>query len=75
MVTEDEVEWHRDPAASGWRSRAFLDRGELIAYDDGTWLVSLRGQAATSAIGREANGEKAKKRSFRVYNALVEVYS
>ncbi len=76
----DGIEWHRDPAASGWRSRAFLPEGELLAYDDGNWevrltwrLPSMMGQ--TVAFGREICGERAKCRALRVYRALVESVS
>lgn len=68
----DVVEWCRDPAASGWRSRAFLDGGEVVAYDDGRWFVCLSGHATADAEGSESDAEHAKSRALRVYEALTQ---
>ncbi len=68
---EEVVDWCRDPAASGWRSRAFLDKGEVVAYDDGHWWVCLSGHSIVDASGDEPDAEKAKARALRVYEALT----
>jgi hypothetical protein len=70
-MTEEVIEWHRDPAASGWRSRAWLDKGEVVAYDDGRWFVRLSGHASPDAEDVEADAESAKARALRVYEALT----
>lgn len=57
----EKIEWHRDPAASGWRSRAFLRDGELLAYDDGRWELRLKPVGFASASGRERSGDLAKR--------------
>lgn len=69
-AASSEVDWHRDPAASGWRSRAWLSDGwELLAYDDGRWEVR---QGFAVAQGVEDDAEAAKLRAVRLYLALVE---
>lgn len=68
---DEPIEWCRDPAASGWRSRAFLDKGEVVAYDDGRWFVRLSGHASSDAEGVEPDAGKAKARALRVYEALT----
>jgi hypothetical protein len=69
---DEPIEWHRDPAASGWRSRAFLDKGEVVAYDDGHWFVCLaNGQNVANAHGDEPDAERAKARALAVYEALT----
>jgi hypothetical protein len=65
------IEWCRDHAASGWRSRAFLDKGELVVYDDGHWFVCLSGHSLMDAHGVEPDAEKAKARALRVYEAFA----
>lgn len=66
-VRQLDVGWDRDPAASGWRWRAFLDGGwELLAYDDGRWEVR-HGSAVAS--GREADSTSARHRVVKVYAA------
>lgn len=65
-----EPEWHRDPAASGWRSRAWLDDYELVAYDDGRWEVR-RGNVFSGAAGQEVDAEAAKRRALKVYLAFT----
>lgn len=68
---DEPIEWCRDPAASGWRSRAFLDKGEVVAYDSGHWFVCLSGRGVASAQGDESDAEKAKARALLVYEALT----
>jgi hypothetical protein len=67
----DAADWVRDHAASGWRSRAWLDKGEVVAYDDGRWYVSLSGQASASAEGVERDAGRAKRLALLVYEALT----
>ncbi len=67
----EAVDWCRDHATSGWRSRAWLDKGEVIAYDDGRWEIRLTGLVTTSAQGIEQDAERAKGRALRVYEALT----
>ncbi len=58
VVWDLRVVWHRDNAASGWRSRAWfyqpdwntnpfvntrVDYCELIARDEGDWFITVRG--------------------------------
>lgn len=68
----DSIDWNRDPAASGWRSRAFLEDGwQLIAYDDGRWEIR-HGVVDGLAGGRESDGEHAKARAVLVHRALTQ---
>jgi len=70
-ATEPSLAWYRDPAASGWRSRAFLPNGELLAYDDGDWEIRLPGVDVSVAGGHEPDLESAKARAVLVHNALT----
>lgn len=63
--------WHRDPAAFGWRSRAFLPNGELLAYDNGDWEVRLPGVVKSVAFGHEPDHEFAKARAIMVHDAIT----
>lgn len=65
------VNWDRDPAASGWRSRAFLDKGHITVYDDGEWDVVIRPNYQPSAHGKESDAELGKAKAIAVYNALI----
>jgi hypothetical protein len=69
----NQIIWDRDPAASGWRSRAFLERGdkryELVAYDDGGWWIYT--PPSVVANGYEADGNAAMARCIRVLEALL----
>jgi hypothetical protein len=68
-----KVEWDRDPAASGWRSRAFVGEGfELLAYDDGRWEVRGRPLGHAVAFGREVDGTHAQVRAIHVWRALAD---
>lgn len=73
----ETIEWSRDPAASGWRSRAWLDgswgHDELIAYDDGAWEVRRStSNGHTVAQGKKMNGERAKGAAYRTWLCYVE---
>jgi hypothetical protein len=63
--------WDRDGAASGWRSRMLLSRGELFAYDDGRWEVRIYKPNVSDATGKESSAELAKKRALGVYVSLT----
>ena len=53
---EPEVRWQRDPAASGWRSRCWLEGlWEALAYDDGSWELRGPPHGFTLASGKEGN--------------------
>lgn len=74
-----KIEWQRDPAASGWRSRAFLEKGEVVAYDSGAWFVFLGGsypdgriRSVASAEDMEPDAKRAKRRALAVYEALTK---
>lgn len=75
IVMSEEPIWNRDPAASGWRSRAFLKNGEVFVYDDGRWFICLKGAITECASGREANAELSKARALLVYAALTHPLS
>jgi len=75
----EDLEWYPDQVASGMRSRAWPPHGEIIAYDVGDWMVSLPGgpqggdpTLVSTAVGHEANSEKAKKRGILVYEAMTK---
>jgi hypothetical protein len=71
--------WSRDPAASGWRSRALVGEGtfdggkrfELIAYDDGRWEVRGPPIGHTVSYDEEKDGEAARARCLKVWAALT----
>ena len=62
----EQLRWHRDPAASGWRSRCWPNdadatvdgRWELLAYDDGHWEVRgpPQGLAVASGAAEDDDG-------------------
>lgn len=70
------LDWERDHAASGWRSRAWMGEGwELIAYDDGRWEV--RGPPMGHALSHGVIpqdfvgfAQRAKKMALLAYKAL-----
>ncbi len=71
VKTEPDVEWDRDPAASGWRSRAFLpDFWQVLVYDDGAWHIRYRNEQIVS--GKENDDESGKKRALAVYRAITK---
>ena len=66
----DGIEWDRDPAASGWRSRAFLDDGwQLIVYDEGDW--SIRKNNEPLIQGKETSAAAGKARAIKIHAALI----
>ena len=65
------IEWNRDPAASGWRSRAFLSAGEVGVYDTGDWYVRLKSSAMADATGRASSITRGKRSALAVYTALT----
>lgn len=60
-VRFEQLRWHRDPAASGWRSRCWPNdvdgsvnaRWQLLAYDDGRWEVRGPPHGDAVADGKE----------------------
>ncbi len=65
-----EIRWHRDPAASGWRERAFMDDDwQLVAYDDGAW--SIRKNNEVRIGGHEPNAGAGRARAIAVHQALT----
>lgn len=66
-----DIVWHRDHAATGWRSRAFVGEFNLLAYDDGRWALQSDQQTTASGrtvVGGNASPERAKE---LVYDCLV----
>ena len=54
------VEWDRDHAASGWRSRAIVGAYECFAYDDGRWGVYRSDNGDERGAGTRASLSEAK---------------
>lgn len=72
-TTEDDFdfEWHRDPAASGWRSRAFMgSMWEILVYDDGGWEVRGPPLGHALTFGWVELPEAAFQRSISAYRSL-----
>ena len=50
----EQLQWSRDPAASGWRSRTWPSPGwELLVYDRGDWMVCGPDPYQAIAHGKE----------------------
>lgn len=64
--------WGRDPASSGWRTRAFPPGAEILVYDDGQWFVRLNESPVVNAGGTEPTASQAQQRALRVYSTLRE---
>lgn len=63
------IKWHRDRAASGWRSRAWvLPQWELIVYDTGSWEVPPNG--FTVAFGDELSHEAGQAFAIRTFEDM-----
>ena len=62
------LDWHRDPAASGWRTRVFLKKCDVRVYDDGEWIVHC------SANNRALSGlETSHLRALRTARRIAEI--
>jgi hypothetical protein len=68
----EDVVWHRDPAASGWRSRAFVGEFQLLAYDDGRWVVRLHDR--TLEQGRSTDSRREAMIYMRQFAWLCRVF-
>lgn len=74
----EAVEWHGDPAASGYRYRAFVEGpdgepAELVVYEDTpyNWCLGLpQTKYNYVAEGVERNLDAAKARVFKVWLAM-----
>ncbi len=83
-MSQEEIDWNRDPAASGWRSRAFVGDGfwsdgwsdgkrfELIVYDNGDWEVRGPPIGHAVAVGKEDTAEKGRARCILVWQSLIK---
>lgn len=73
----DAIEWHGDPAASGYRFRAWIESplgepAELCVYEaEGDWRVGLpRTQYQWMAMGTADGLEDGKRRAYQTWLAM-----
>lgn len=76
-ITNENLDWSRDPAASGWRSRAWpapegTGPWEVLVYDTGEWEVRGPPLGETLVQGKAKSVEDGKKWTVRVFEALFE---